>query len=159
MSEKEQDIIVEKVNGLQNNLQDNFWSYFEEGEEGESDKKEFPTPFFQIIGILAEDCDYNLYACYSDGSRLFVKGNRGDEQNELMLRYGRVGSSLVVARVEFINRRQGKMTELLRILKAIQKRYGIEEIKIESVLTDEMKQWCKKNGFKKEEDSRNYYIR
>ena len=54
---------------------------------------------------------------------------------------------LVVARICFVHRRKGNMTRLYEILKGIRKRYKLERIKIESVVTPECKNWCIKNGF------------
>ena len=54
---------------------------------------------------------------------------------------------LVVARVEFIHKREGKMTELYRILKSIRKKYHLKPIIIESCITEASINWCKKNGF------------
>jgi hypothetical protein len=115
--------------------------------KGRVDKRNFPTAFFPIVGIFSEDCNFKLKKCYSSMNRLFVDGYFKGKSCELMLRYAGYYNELIVARVEFIHRRRGKMTELYRILKLIQKEYKTGRIVIESVQTDEMKNWCIKNGF------------
>ena len=110
-------------------------------------RKNFPIAFFPIVGIFAEDCDYKIRECYISLQRLFVNGYIGNEQCTFMLRYGGSGNRLIVAKVQFIHRRVGKMTELYRILKHIQRVYKSGKIEIESVRSDEMKNWCLKNGF------------
>ncbi len=148
---------VKQENNLLYYVDDKAWNFFIEGLDGEQDKGKFPIPFFQIIGLFAEDCDYNLFDCHTNRNTLFVKGiNHEEEECELMLRYRNVRNRLVVACVQFINCRQGKMQELYRILQVMQKKYNIDEIMIESVMTDEMKNWCIKNGFEKVKGKRNY---
>lgn len=115
-----------------------------------------PVILFDIISLFARDCDYKLNECYLDSKRLFINGIYRKEKSELMLRFAGVNNELVVARVCFINRRCGNMTELYKILKYIQKKYKTGKIVIESVMTEEMKQWCEKNGFKKLNESNCY---
>ena len=105
--------------------------------------KNFPVAFFSIIGIMAEDCNYHIKECYGEGRRLFFKGYYNYHHSELMLRYGH--SELVVARIEFAHKRSGNMTKLFEVLKHIKRSYHLERIVIESVQTDEMRLWCKKN--------------
>ena len=56
-------------------------------------------------------------------------------------------SKLIVSRVNFTNKRQEIMSEILKVLKDICNKYNIEEICIQSVLTKEMQNFCNKNGF------------
>ena len=110
-------------------------------------KKSFPIAFFSIIGLFSEDANLNLKNCYVDHDRLFIEGGSGQKRNELMLRYNSGSeNNLVVARIEFIHKRKGKMTELYRILKLIQRKYHTGPIIIEAVMTEEMKAWCLKNS-------------
>ena len=121
--------------------------------------KTFPVPFFSIVGLFAEDANYDLRECYVHKNRLFIKGYVKGEKNELMLRYNSGSEKmLVVARVEFVHKRKGKMTELYRILKRIQRKYHTGPIMIECVLTEEMKMWCLKNKFKEDEFAKGNYI-
>jgi hypothetical protein len=124
----------------------------------ENSSNTFPIPFFQIVGLFAEDCSYNLKDCYINKSRLFIKGYEKESSCELMLRFSSYENRLVVARVEFIHKRQGKMTELYRILKMIQKKYKAGKIVIESVGTEEMEAWCKKKKFAKEHEHSSNYV-
>ncbi len=109
-------------------------------------KNNFPQAFFPIVGLYSMDCHYHLNTLYNSYGRLFICGRYKGQQNELMLRYR--DSELVVARVEFIHKHQGYMTELYRILKDIKRSYRLKKIVIECVQTEEMKNWCLKNGFK-----------
>lgn len=135
------------------------WDYFSERKDFALNKNTFPIAFFEIIGLMAEDANYNLLACYADKNRMFIEGKIGEEKNELMLRYNcERDNRLVVARIRFIHRRAGKMTELYRILKIIQQKYHTGKIEIESVQTDEMEAWCIKNGFREIEQKEGCYI-
>lgn len=110
-------------------------------------KENFPISSFSIVGLFVEDCNFNLTDCYYSRHRFFIVGFNKEEKCELMLRYGCHGNELVVARVMFIHKRQGKMTKLYQILKLIQREYKTGAIVIESVQTEEMKNWCIKNSF------------
>lgn len=127
--------------------------------QGYINKKNFPVPFFSIIGLFAEDANYELRRCYVETNRLFIEGYTRGKENELMLRYncGR-DNRLVVARVRFVHRRKGNMTELYRILKRIQRKYHTGPIVIESVMTDEMREWCLKNKFYEDESAKRNFI-
>ena len=54
---------------------------------------------------------------------------------------------LIVSRVCFTHKRQGCMTEILEILKRICKEKGIPKIIIQSTETEEIVNFCNKNGF------------
>ncbi|WP_417202670.1 hypothetical protein [Acetoanaerobium sticklandii] len=115
-----------------------------------------PVIFFDIISLFARDCDYKLKECHVDAKRLFITGINKKDKNELMLRYAGDRNELIVARICFIEQRQGKMTELYTILKRIQKKYKTGKIIIESVMTEGMEQWCIKYGFVKMDDGSSY---
>lgn len=57
------------------------------------------------------------------------------------------GYSLTVSRVQFQKRHQGTMTKCLGILEDMAKNFDVPKIVIQSVLTQEMANWCVKNGF------------
>lgn len=112
----------------------------------------FEQELFGIVALFAEDSNYGLYELYLDEmNRFFIKGLDNEHKNELMLRvnYGEE-KELVIARVEFVHKRQGKMTELFRLLKIFQKNYDLGPIVIESALSDAIKNWCAKNNFVKD---------
>lgn len=123
---------------------------------GEMCDRNCPLVFFEIIALFSEDCDYKLKDCYVQMKRLFVRGTHKHNKNELMLRFAGEDNELIIGRVQFIEQRVGKMTKLYEILKKIQKKYKIGKIVIESVITEEMEQWCLKNGFVKKENSTDY---
>lgn len=53
-------------------------------------------------------------------------------------------------------RRQGILTNMF---KALAENKYVNDIRVISVLTDEMKNWCIKNGLKPYEDGLNYYLK
>lgn len=108
----------------------------------------FPQCFFSIVALFAEDSNYNLEEITVMNGNLIIKGYNG-QINELYLRYcyNHNEISLVVARVQFINKRKGNMTKLYNILKNIQKKYSLKAIMIECVSTESMMSWCLKNNF------------
>lgn len=55
---------------------------------------------------------------------------------------------ITVSRVNFINKRQGTMTEVLAIIEQFCLDNKISRIVIQSVETPEMSKWCFKNDFK-----------
>lgn len=123
---------------------------------GVLDNKNCPVIFFDILSLLAKDCDYKIKECYVDSRRLIISGRSKGSKNELMLRFAGENEELVVARVCFINQRTGNMTELYEILKRIQMMYKAGRIVIESVMTDEMAHWCVKHGFVRDNTCNNY---
>ena len=106
----------------------------------------FPQHFFSIVALFAEDCSYKIDDLLSENGILFISGSNDVGRNELMLKYMSNGD-LIVARVQFITRNKGKMTKLFEILKNLREMYGLNRIVIESALTEEMQNWCIKNGF------------
>lgn len=124
------------------------------------DWADFPQAFFPIVGLFARDSNFNIRDCSSTGtSNLSIKTYYRGRAGTLYLRYNyALEHRLVVATVEFIHRRQGNMTELFSILKQIRRAYSTGPIVIESVVSDEMEAWCKKNGFVLEPGTKNNYI-
>lgn len=78
-------------------------------------------------------------------NRLFIEG----AHNELMLRLNTFEKKLVIARIEFKNKRKGYGTKLLSYLKDYAEKNGYEAIMIESVQTEEAYSFAIKNGFEK----------
>ena len=54
---------------------------------------------------------------------------------------------LTISRVEFLRQRQGTMTKIFGFLKNFREQNGIQKIVAQSVQTEGMASWCKKNGF------------
>ena len=108
----------------------------------------FPQEFYEIIALFSEDCNFNLKKIYTSFDRLFIEGcssGKNTSSNKLMLRFG--NRQLIVANIQFIHKRQGKMTALYGILKRIRRKYKLEPIMIECVGTPEIINWCEKNNF------------
>lgn len=104
-----------------------------------------PESLRPIIALFEEDNDkkpLNLLKIHM--GRLFIEG---DDEQELMLRLN--GPYLTVARISFRHRRQGYMTRLEQILMSICKSLPEKKgIRIESVETEEMLRYCRKNNYK-----------
>lgn len=158
-----EDKVAIKLKRIKRNLFNNEWNtgvehnfdYFRP-KNGMINNQNCPLIFFDIISLFARDCDYKLKECYIDAKRLFIIGIHKEGKCELMLRFAGSKNKLVVAKVCFVHQRCGNMTELYKILENIKRRYKTGKIVIESVMTEGMKQWCKKNGFEKKEESMNY---
>lgn len=120
--------------------------------------RNFPIAFFQIVGIFAEDCDDHIQSCYIDDQRFFCDGYYKQQVCNFMHRYGRNDNELIIAKVGFIHKREGKMTELYRVLKKIQKRYKCGKISIENANSTGMRNWCQKNGFVQHPKYENNFI-
>lgn len=112
---------------------------------------DFPVAFFELVVLIAQDCNDNIIDIHMIRNRLFISGYSEslEEESEIMLRIGYKKRGLMLASVQFAHRRQGYMTKLYQILQRIANRYGYERIIIESVFSPEMKSWCKKNKLHK----------
>lgn len=110
-----------------------------------------PGKYFPIIDFIARDTNYNLDSCYIMNDRLFMEKWTDGGKMECMLRFnsGFLGykKCIVVARIEFINKRCGNMSNLYQILKKYQAEHSTGPIVIESIVSDEMRSWCAKYGF------------
>lgn len=112
-----------------------------------------PVDISKIKQLFIHDCNGNIYVCRTDKKRFIIEGYDNDNYCIFMLRYDGYENQLVVAKVQFINRRQGNMSELYEILREIQTTHKTGKIVMESVLTKEMVSWCIKNGFEKRNGS------
>ena len=71
-----------------------------------------------------------------------------DAESELEFRISRIGdAALIISRVNFTKKRVGTMTNIFLILKQFCEKERIAQIKVQSVETKEMMDWCIKNGF------------
>ncbi|ARC67232.1 MULTISPECIES: GNAT family N-acetyltransferase [Bacillus subtilis group] len=100
--------------------------------------------FKEIIDLFKEDSGEEV-SSYISMNRLFIEG----AHNELMLRLNTFEKKLVIARIEFKNKRKGYGTKLLSYLKDYAEKNGYEAIMIESVQTEEAYSFAIKNGFEK----------
>lgn len=123
----------------------NYFDYLNPNEEDRLNGMTFPGEFLPIVDLFSNDCKDSLYKVQISNSRLFINGGSGENINELMLRFG--DRRLVVARIEFVNKRVGNMEKLYEKLKGIQKYYSLQPIEMEACETEEMQAWCKKHGF------------
>ena len=123
------------------------------------DWKTFPQAFFAIVGIFARDSHFHIQNCSGFNGTLTIETKCQGKSGLLYMRYNTIPDHrLVVANIRFIHKRQGYMTELFSILKEIRRTYHTGPIVIESVLSDEMEAWCKKNGFSIDPRNKRNYI-
>lgn len=143
---------------------------------------DFPTNYEPLIDLMKSDIiqwvkeeryrrqlGLQIGEVYIDKGRLFIQSfdHDGNLVNELMIRSlykgldneGKMLNSVVVARVQFLNRRKGMMTKLYELLeKHVNDMKDLDSIRIESVVTPEMEAWCIKNGFTNSKyNAGNYY--
>lgn len=107
--------------------------------------------FSELINIMKEDAGGKLDRCNIHFNRLFI-GNR-EAENELMIRLNEHEKTLVVARIAFTNQRKGYGEKILHALKRYGLKHGYTQIKFECVLTDSLKNFCKKHGFEPLQDN------
>ena len=104
-------------------------------------RKEIPITIIEKIKNLIEEkqnCQLNTDKC------LYTYWLRGDN-NEF--RISQLGNfKVIISRVEFEHKRKGTMSAILQIIKEYCKREGIATICIQSVETEEMVNFCNKNG-------------
>lgn len=108
-------------------------------------KDMIPQQLIPVIDLFIEDNDGKPLECIKiHMGRLFLHGNN---EQELMLRLN--GPTFTVARIAFAHKRQGYMTRLETILLDICETCPDKKgIRIESVETEEMLQYCLKNNYK-----------
>ena len=120
----------------------------------EEEKTDFPTELLPLVQFMAVDSEYRLTKAYLDQNRLFIQGETlpKKENNEFVLRANSntqgFDDALVITTVSFVHRRCGNMTNLYKLLKSYQMYYETGPIIIENVMSEEMIQWCNKNGFR-----------
>ncbi|WP_341285066.1 hypothetical protein [Priestia megaterium] len=109
--------------------------------------KAMSTEIKGIYDLMKEDANGRIKKATIFHNRLFLEGG-GRERNELMLRLGSTGDgNLIIARLAFINQRQGYGTRLLELLTNLARKEGYISLGIECVHTDEMESFARKNGF------------
>ena len=113
-------------------------------------RQNIPEEFIPIYNLFFQDCGQGKVNEFKiDMNRVFINGDNGStDKNELMLRLNTFTNTLVVARIEFINKRRGYMTKLQDLLNDFGIKNGFKYIEIESVLTNEMLSFIKKKGYK-----------
>lgn len=124
-------------------------------------KKKFPVCFFKIVSLFADDCHNQIISLNTFHNNLEIKGSYKGIENELMLRYKYADDNigLVIARIQFINQRNGNLTNLIKILSDISIQYELGEIMIECANSDEIKNWIKKNDWVEYRCEGNYVSR
>ena len=108
---------------------------------------DIPQAFYPIIGIVAEDSNYNITCCSFINACLDIEGRHRGRKSYCRIRFSSGDdNNIVVQSVELIHQRQGYMTRLYDILKHIKRTYRTGDIIIQSVLSAEGESWCRKMG-------------
>lgn len=74
----------------------------------------------------------------------FVSYNDSDDYE---FRYVIQNGEVIVSRVNLGNKRNGIFTKMMRVFMTYKEEYNIHLIRIQSVSTDAMYNWCLKNGY------------
>lgn len=114
------------------------------------------SKFEGIIEILERDAGHKLMVS-SQFNNLFVRSDT-EIESDFMLRLSNK-EFLTVARLSFVNKRQGYGTQVFEWLKKFARENEYEKIMFESVLTAEMKAFLEKKGFERlSPDSYNWVL-
>lgn len=119
-------------------------------------KTTFSQELFRFAAIMAEDSNCGLTVFSFKNQVVLLQGidKYSTCPNELSIRFTK--DIIVVKNVEFVHKRRGYMTKVYEYLIELAQKYQIPQIEIESVVSDEMENWCRKYGFEKKYDC--YYI-
>ena len=119
-------------------------------------KTTFSQELFKFAALMAEDSNCGLTAFSYMNQIVTLQGvdKYSKCPNELIIRFTK--NIIVVKDVEFVHKRMGYMTKVYEYLLELAQKYQVPQIEIESVVSDEMENWCRKYGFKKKYDS--FYI-
>lgn len=121
----------------------NQFVFLAEGEQS-INADQIPDDLNPIIDLFIKDNDDEpLSQIKIDLGRLFLTGS---DELELMLRM--VGDYFIIARICFRHKRQGNMKRLEQLLLNLCEKYQDKKgVIIESIVTNEMRNYCLKNGY------------
>lgn len=110
-------------------------------------KIKFTDEDIEILQDMIEKAERTKMTCRRELSGIWLESKNHDipvtELRLLILS----NIQVTVSRVCFKNERRGTMTSVFEFLKNFCIRNNINQIVIQSVLTKEMSNWCKKHGF------------
>ena len=93
---------------------------------------------------LLEDAEKTKIVCQQELSGIWLHDERWDTELRLLVIRG---VQLTLSRVNLQNKRQGTMTKIASFMEDFCSRSGIHQICVQSVLTEEMSAWCRKNRY------------
>ncbi|MBQ3570714.1 MAG: hypothetical protein IJA20_08605 [Methanocorpusculum sp.] len=103
-----------------------------------------PASIRQQITDVMEAAEQTPVICHEGIRELWFIGDKG--RTELRLLF--LGTMrITISRVEFKYQRQGTMTRILELLKDFCLENGVQKIVMQSVATEPMLAFCRKNGF------------
>lgn len=105
---------------------------------------EFSEEEYRSVFTILEKGEKTKFFCQPGIRSWWFQNTNGAE---LRIVFGR-NKQLIVSRVNLNRKRQGTMTAIYNLLREIGAAHGYNKIVIQSVLTSEMEQWCRKNHFK-----------
>ncbi|MEJ9307313.1 hypothetical protein ABEW33_27360 [Priestia megaterium] len=109
-----------------------------------------PLELKKIFELMKEDADGQINVAYFRHRKLVIEGG-SDKKSELEIYFGsdRI-KKITINVVKFIKRRQGNCTRLIDLLLEYGRKKGYETLEIQSVQSDEMEAFAKKNNFEQE---------
>ena len=108
---------------------------------------DIPQAFYSIIGIMAEDSNYHIHSCSFINRCLDIEGYYHGKKSYCRIQFSwGYDNNIIVQSVTMIHQRHGYMTQLYNVLKHIKRTYRTGDIIIQSVVSDEGKNWCRKHN-------------
>lgn len=116
----------------------------------------FPEQYNGILRVMQRDGNMTPLQVYFDRGRLFASFGNELIYNDLMLRSyvkwveidGKVHTQLVLARIMFIHVHCGYMDKLEKaMIQHVSKESELDQIMIESVIQEDMRNWCISHGY------------
>lgn len=105
-----------------------------------------PSDFEEIKEIMQKLDNTKVSIVFNSlFNTIWLQGDSGLESEIYLKIYV---DKLVIARMGFNNRHKGIGTEMLRLLKDYAKKNNLKSVMVESTLTKEMNNFCRKYGFK-----------
>ncbi|WP_209369600.1 hypothetical protein [Priestia megaterium] len=109
-----------------------------------------PLELRKIFELMKEDADGQINVAYFRHRQLVIGGG-SDKKSELELYFGSDrNKKITIVIVKFIKQRQGNCTRLIDLLLEYGRKEGYETLEIQSVQSDEMEAFARKNNFEQE---------
>ena len=109
--------------------------------------------FSELITIFEENAQKKLKS-YVHGNRLFISDADSEVATDFMMRYYK-DDTLVIAKFSVEEKRVGTGSKVLNWCVDFAKKENFKKIKIESVLTESMRNFCMKHQFTKDQTTEN----
>lgn len=106
-----------------------------------------PQAFYPILGTMAEDSNYHICSYSFINRCLDISGRCRGKESRCRIQFScGTDNSIIVQTVTMIHQRRGYMSRLYEVLKHIKRTYRTGDIMIQSVVSDEGENWCRKHN-------------